>query len=34
VFNFRDPLIHQIYEEAREGILEKIRNFDEEHLSD
>jgi thymidylate synthase len=31
VFNFRDPMIHQIYEEARERVLEKIRKFDEEH---
>lgn len=31
VFNFRDPMIRQIYEEAQEGVLEKIRNFDKEH---
>jgi thymidylate synthase len=31
VFNFRDPMIRQIYEEARERVLEKIRRFDEEH---
>jgi thymidylate synthase len=31
VFNFRDPMIRQIYEEARAGVLEKISNFDKEH---
>ena len=31
VFNFRDPMISQIYEEARETVLEKIKKFDEEH---
>ena len=31
VFNFRDPMIRQIYEEAQEGVIEKIRNFDKEH---
>ena len=31
VFNFRDPMIRQIYEEAREAVLEKIANFDREH---
>jgi thymidylate synthase len=30
VFNFRDPLISRIYEEAREAALDKIRKFDEE----
>jgi thymidylate synthase len=30
VFNFRDPMIRQIYEEARESALEKIRAFDRE----
>ena len=30
VFNFRDPMISQIYEEARETVREKIRNFDRE----
>jgi thymidylate synthase len=31
VFNFRDPMIRQIYEEARDAVLEKIKNFDREH---
>jgi len=31
VFNFRDPMIRQIYEEARAGVLEKISKFDKEH---
>jgi thymidylate synthase len=31
VFDFRDPMISQIYEEARQGVLDKIRKFDEEH---
>ena len=31
VFNFRDPLIGRIYEEAREAVLEKIKAFDLEH---
>jgi len=30
VFNFRDPMISQIYEEAREAVKQKIRNFDRE----
>ena len=30
VFNFRDPTIRQIYEEARGQVLEKIRSFDRE----
>jgi thymidylate synthase len=30
VFNFRDPTIRQIYEEAREQVREKIRSFDRE----
>jgi thymidylate synthase len=30
VYNFRDPLIRQIYDEAREKALAKIRDFDRE----
>jgi thymidylate synthase len=30
VFNFRDPAIRQIYEEARSSVMEKIRRFDSE----
>jgi thymidylate synthase len=30
VFNFRDPVIRQIYEEARNQVMEKIRRFDDE----
>ncbi len=31
VFNFRDSLIHQIFEEAEREVLEKIERFDSEH---
>jgi thymidylate synthase len=30
VFNFRDPVIYRIYEEARAQVVEKIRRFDSE----
>ena len=31
VFNFRDPMIHQIFKEAEGEVLEKIKRFDSEH---
>jgi thymidylate synthase len=33
VYNFRDPLIRQIYDEARDKVLAKIRDFDRERSS-
>ncbi len=31
VYNFNDPAIKEIYDEAEESIKEKIKNYDKEH---